>query len=72
MDAALSDRLDILEVKGAVLTLANPTSRKIIMIHYDKTVLLMPGLGPEHAQIARHANVVEANAEVGMSKTAQA
>ena len=62
MDAAWSDPLDILEVKGAVLTLGNPTRRKVITIHSDKTVLLTPGLRPEHAQIARQTNLVEANA----------
>ena len=42
LDAAWSDPLEILELKGAVLTLGNPVSHKIIKIHSDKTVLLNP------------------------------
>ena len=62
LDAAWSEPLDILEVKGAVLTLRNPTTQKVVTIHSDKTVLLTPRLRPEHAQSARRENVLEADA----------
>ena len=63
LDAAWSAPMDILAVRGAVLTLGNPGSHKTITIHSDKTIPLTPGLRPEHLLPAHPAAVETADSE---------
>ena len=63
LDAAWSAPMDILEVRGAVLTLGNQNMRKTITVHSDKTILLTPGLRPEHITPVQHVAVDPAREE---------